>query len=409
MAPAPDSVDVAIVGDGLVGRPLALALAARGWRVAIVDRAPLDRRLPDDPLDERCTALSAASLDWLRSHALWDDDAVAAEPIHTVRVSHRGHFGGTRLSADELGESALGATFENRRFVASLGARLQCDVDAGRIVACHGVGPVAVQERHDAIELSLAGTQADTGSDGVVEQRLRAALLIAADGAASRTRELLGIGARRVDYRQQAILANVAIDREHGGTAHERFTANGPLALLPRPGRRINVVLCAPPEIAGALHDSSDAFWLATLAEHMPRRFAQPVASGPRTSVSLARIEADEQARGRALLLGNAARLLHPVAGQGYNLALRDVAALVAQLGTRAVAAQGLDGAAVARELIVSRRSDQRRTVAATDLLARGFRGHFAPLAQARAAALVALDSVGPARRAFARRAMRGQ
>ena len=398
-------VDVAIVGDGLVGRPLALALVARGWHVALIDRLQGARSTASagldgsrDPLRERCTAISIATRDWLEREGLWDAGAARAESIRSVRVSHRGFFGATRLDADELGERALGATIENTALVASLQPLLDGHAAAGRIVHLEGMAPRGTTLRAGRRCLAL-----ENGA-GEVATGVRARLLVAADGADSRTRELLGIDTRRHDYAQSAVLGTVRLDRDHGGVAIERFTADGPLALLPRPGRHMNLVACADPQRAAMLQGLSDAGWLAELSRLAPGRLGRFVATGPRTVVPLVRIEAQRTHAGRALLLGNAARLLHPVAGQGYNLALRDVAALVRHLDRAAGTDPGAQGEIDAFER--ARRADRQRTVRLTDALARTFRGTFAPLGHARAGGLIALDAIGPARRAFARVAM---
>ena len=410
-------VDIAIVGDGLVGRPLALALAGRGWRVALIDRqvrdparvASRDPTLSIDPLEERCTALSIAARDWLQAEGLWDETAARAESIRRVRVSHRGHFGATRLQADELGEQALGATIENRCLIDSWAASLRTRIESGRIRHVRGAMPRAVSLSGDTRCIDLQDEA------GQALARVRAGLLIAADGAGSRTGELLGIQTTRHDYRQTALLCTVRLDRDHDGLAIERFTAEGPLALLPRPDRHLNVVACLSPERAIALQGLSAAGWLAELNRLAPVRLGRMIAAGPRLAVPLQRIEAQRTQAARALLLGNAARLLHPVAGQGYNLALRDVAALVRLIGPGGPG--GTEGGgpfvtvdpgapALIDAFIAARRPDRRRTVRLTDALARTFRGRFAPLGHARAAGLVALDAIGPARRAFARVAM---
>ena len=415
-------VDVAVVGAGMVGRPLALALARAGLDVALIDRGAPPAGAPE-PLDARCTALAAGTVDWLRAEGLWHPEAARAEPIRRVRVSHRGRFGATRIDAAELGRDALGEVVDNAAFAASLDARLagareaaRGDVHGGGRVRTHGRASVAaVREAPEALGLELraepggadgsggAGDSGDSGgaagslADGA--STLEARLLVVADGAGSTTRGLLGIGTRRVDHDQVAVLGGVALEGDHGGTAHERFTDTGPLALLPRPGRAASYVMCIDPGARGALEALDDAAWLAHLQARFGRRAGRFARAGARAFVPLARVEARATRASRALLVGNAARLLHPVAGQGYNLALRDVAALVDALEG---AADPGDAALLAR-YERARRTDRRRTVALTDALARAFRGRAALPGRLRAAGLVGLDLAGPVRRAFAR------
>ena len=416
-------VDVAIVGGGMIGRPLALALDAIGLRVALIDRGAAPRALefpvpdvpgpgtggPDprtadpDALDARCTALAAGTVDWLRARGAWHPGAARAEPIRRVRVSHRGRFGATRIDAAELGRDALGEVVDNAAFVASLDAALA----RGGVARRDGASVASVRDVPGALELELAGgapagpsdDPPGTGPGAGDASRVTARLLVVADGAGSATRALLGIDTRTVDHDQLAVLGGVALDADHGGTAHERFTDTGPLALLPRPGRAATFVLCADAGERERLHAMDDAAWLEHLQVRFGRRAGRFVRIGARTIVPLARVEAARTRAPRALLLGNAARLLHPVAGQGYNLAVRDVAGLVAALDG---AADPGDADLLAR-YERDRRGDRRRTVAATDALARAFRGRAALPGRLRAAGLVGLDLAGPARRAFAR------
>ncbi len=401
------AVDVTIVGGGLVGRPLALALAAQGARVALIDRAAADdvarvqsdgrsdersAETHDAALDARCTAFSAGSLDWLAAHGLWRADAALAAPIRGVQVSHRGRFGATRIDARELSRDSLGATVDNAAFVASLDPALDA---ADGVQRFDGLTVAAVEPEEGATSLALGLARRPEVRRG----RVRTRLLVVADGAGSSTRGLLGIDVRRTDHDQLAVLGGVALERDHAGIAHERFTASGPLALLPRPGRTMSFVMCIDPEERGAVEALDDAGFLALLQERFGRRLGRFTRTGRRTCVPLQRVEAVSTRGHRALLLGNAARLLHPVAGQGYNLALRDVGALVALLKDKPD--PGADW--LLERFERERRDDRRRTVTLTDGLARTFRGRAALPGRLRAAGLVGLDLAGPARRAFAR------
>ena len=424
--------DIAVVGGGLVGVPLALALAARGWRVALFERRAGPPFVPSDPLDQRCTALSAGSVDWLTRQGLWSRLAADACPIRDVHVSQRGHAGAVRMGASEQGGGALGQVIENRVALAALeplleasavrrftGVRvgtvtldgesivLGCVTDAPNSVA---VPDAQVPEQASAQDAARAAARLslEPPSSGP-PTALRARLVIGVDGVESDVRAALGIGARRVDYDQSAVLGTLRLGRDHGHVAYERFTDGGPLALLPRPARTVSFVECVTPErgrdIAG--FDGTE------LLEHLQRRFGYRLGrflrAGPASVVPLVRVEAERQVAPRAVLLGNAVRLLHPIAGQGYNLALRDVARLVEMLsGDADEVAPGTDPGARERleAFAAERRGDQRRVVAATDLLARTFRGQSRALAGLRALGLVGLDTVSPLRRRFARAAM---
>jgi len=417
--------DIAIVGGGLVGAPLALALAEEGHRVALLERQVTPAPLPTDALDQRCTALSAGSREWLERRGLWSALAEDACPIRTVHVSHRGRFGSTRLTAAEHGVDALGHVVENRRVLVALDVRLTRS-GVRRLV---GVSVERVEPGTDDVRVGYVssatpvGTDAGEGSSNAgAGGTLRARLVVGVDGIDSSVRAALGIGVRRHDYRQSAVLGTLALEREHGHVAHERFTDSGPLALLPRPDRTVSFVECVARTEASRIAGLGEEAFLERLQRRFGRRLGRFVASGPRSVQSLVRIEAERQVGPRTVLLGNAARLLHPVAGQGYNLALRDAAALVTALAPggserglgrrygRAEIPSGTDPGDPARlaAFVAARRADQRRTVALTDTLARVFRGESAALGRLRAFGLVGLDTVSPLRRRFARSAMGG-
>jgi len=398
--------DVAIVGGGLVGAPLALALDAAGLSVALLERRAPPVSVPDDPLDQRCTALSAGSVAWLGSRGLWSALADDACPIERVHVSHRGRFGATRMTAAEEGVAALGHVVENRRVLAAFDARLAASGVrrlAGRALASIEHAGDISRVRHVAADGDAASADHGGGDHDGAGATLSARLVVGVDGTDSAVRAALGIEVRHHDYRQSAVLGTLRLERDHAHVAHERFTDSGPLALLPRPDRIVSFVECVTPEDGERLGGLDDEAYLAHLQARFGRRLGRFVALGPRSVVALSRIEAERQSAPRALLLGNAARLLHPIAGQGYNLALRDVAALVRTLA-RAPADPGED--ALLDAFVAERRADQRRVVALTDTLARTFRGRSATLSHLRALGLVGLDTVTPLRRRFARSAM---
>lgn len=376
--------------------------------------------MPADPLEQRCTALSAGSVRWLEAEGLWSALEADACPIRHVHVSHRGRFGATRLSAAEQGVDALGQVIENRRVLVALDARLAAS-EVRRIggVSVGGVAPDADGVTLHCTSAIAPAEKVETHAvaDAVGARALRARLVIGVDGVDSRVRTALGVGVRRIDYRQSAVLGTLALERDHGNVAHERFTDSGPFALLPRPGRHVSLVECVSPERGRELAALDDTAFLAHLQARFGYRLGRFVASGSRSVVPLARVEATRQVVPRGVLLGNAVRLLHPVAGQGYNLALRDVAALVETLSSPPESARdrvgghaaGVDDPGETRRLesfAASRRADQRRVIALTDALARGFRGENAALSHLRALALVGLDTVSPLRRRFARAAM---
>ena len=405
--------DIVIVGASLVGAPLAHVLASQGWQVVLLDAgkdvsaaAPItiaaadgevsagsaeqDERLA---LQQRCTALSLGTKRWFERHDLWSAVASDAAPIHQVAVSHKGYFGATRLSAHELNEDAVGYVVNNTVLASSILARLaDTSVDHRR-----GARVVSVTHHEDHVQVEVA--------DGAT---VRARLLIAADGVGSVVRESAGIGTTQVDYQQAAVLSMVRLVEPHQNVAHERFTASGPLALLPRTGPYMSVVDCIDPAEQSEVSQLDEAGYLARLQKRFGYRLGRFAAVGPRLIVPLVRIEATAQTAARTVLLGNAVRLLHPVGGQGYNLAMRDVEALAELLERQFHSAAQADPgeAQLLADFVAMRQSDQRQIVRFTDTLARSFRGHAALPGHVRSAALLGLDALTPLRQSFARRTM---
>ncbi len=235
----PIDVDVAVVGAGLVGMPLALALSAKGWSVALLDAGgepgeqsdavSVDEDSRSIALKQRCTALNLGTQQWLLQHDLWKSVAVDACPITRVNVSHKGYFGATRLSADEMRIDALGYVVNNANYITQL-HKLCVTSGVKRLYNARVNGVTQLQ---DAVKLSV-----ENAGD------VHAKLLVAADGITSLVRESTAISTAQVDYDQAAVLGMVELSSAHEGVAHERFTQSGPLALLPRPGQYMSFVDC---------------------------------------------------------------------------------------------------------------------------------------------------------------------
>jgi len=394
MTSADNRSDLVIIGAGLAGLPIALACAQAGWRVHLIDQNAEQDELPSDPLDQRCTAIGQATEGLLRRWALWSHVVDHAEPIHQVHVSQRGHFGAVRLRAEELGVPALGHVIENRHWVRALSAMADTHPN---IRLQRGVSITALDaSAHTEVTITL-----DSGA------AITARLLIAVDGENSRVRDLTGVGDQHIDYEQCALLTTVQISAPHNGCAFERFTATGPLALLPRPNQTMSVVWCLDAKDAQSLRDASAEHCLAQLQHQFGFRLGRFTAMGAKTVLPLYRREALAQVGTRTVLLGNAARLLHPVAGQGFNLALRDVAALLDVIGQQTDSVGSDPGAAAGLHAFAqSRQRDQQGVVRLTDTLARAFRGRARTAGHLRALGLMGLDSIEPARTRFAQTAM---
>lgn len=374
--------DVVIVGGGLVGASLAVALAPSGRRVALVEVAPPPRSAP--AWDERTIALNVASQRIYERLGLWPALQPEATPIVATHISERGRFGVTRFTAQEAGEAALGWNVPVRAVGAALWDALQRLPDVA--VLC----PARVTS------LAVGDDAAELGGEGFAP--LRAALVVACDGAQSAIRGLLGIGAQERDYAQTAIVGAVHAERPHRGVAYERFTPDGPIAILPRL-QRCALVWTVPTEKAARLLALDDAGFLAQLQDGFGHRLGRFLETGRRNGHPLARVLSDRLTAPRVIFAGNAAQTLHPIAAQGFNLGLRDVATVAELAGAAAD-----PGAPEVLEQYERRRRDERDTVAGfTDRLVRLFSNALPGLSAARHLGLLALDLLPPVKDAVMR------
>jgi 2-octaprenyl-6-methoxyphenol hydroxylase len=388
--PGPDC-DVAIVGGGLVGASLALALAELPLRVTLVEAA-----LPGSPgqpsFDTRTTALSNGSRRILEGLGVWTEIARSATPITRIHVSERGRFGSATLDAADEGLAALGYVVENRAIGAALWRRL----DAAPRVSLVAPATVTGAATHaDRVTLDLDGAAGPA--------RVEARLAVAADGANSLVRRESGIGASRREYDQVAVITTVAPERLHGNVAYERFTPEGPIAMLPVANGRVGVVYTLAPEAGAAVLALDDAAFAAHLQQAFGWRLGRLRSPGPRHAYPLALTRAESQSAPRLAVVGNAAQGLHPIAGQGFNLGLRDAATL-AEVVALAGADPGAPG--VLAEYVDWRAADRRALIAFTDGLVRLFASPLAPLAAARNLGLVLFDLCPPAKSAMSRLAL---
>ncbi len=386
--------DVVIVGGGLVGASLCVALAEQPLKVALIEAIPFTAR--DQPsYDDRPTALALGSQRVFARWGLWDALAAAATPIRRVHVSETGRFGVTRLQAEEYDVPALGYVVENRRIGEALAARLQAISNLQLFLPArfHALHQAANQVR---LEIEYGGSR----------KGLTARLLIGADGANSRVREALGIAAETRDYAQTAVIANVTPERPHQGVAYERFTPNGPIALLPMTEGRCKLVWTHPSAAAAARMQQTDGRFRADLQEAFGHRLGRFLKTGARVAYPLQRVLSREQARGRCLLIGNAAHSLHPVAAQGFNLSLRDVVTLAVTLAEALHAGTDPGSAELLQRYLKQRRGDQTQVSRFTDSLVRFFSSDLPGLGTTRSLGLLGLDLAPPLKRAFALRNM---
>ena len=402
MSTAPD-FDVVIAGGGMVGASLACALA-QFCRVAVVESFPLNASAAAAPVyrpsfDARSTALSLSSVAFLEGIGLWSAVTRHAEPIRHIHVSDQGRFGSTRMDAADEGLEALGYIVENHW----LGAVL------------HG----ALRERPNLRLIAPASVESVTAVDGGAQLRLRvgdetrslhAGLAVIADGARSALAARLGIDSEERNYGQTAVIANIAHAAPHAGRAFERFCDSGPLAMLPltraEDGRsRSALVWVKETADAAEILALDERAFLRRLQPAFGYRLGRLLAAGNRASYSLALVQAAEQVRAGIVVLGNAAHTLHPVAGQGFNLSLRDVAALVGVLRTAHTSGERPGDLRTLQAYADSRQADHSRTIGFSDWLPRIFGSGMLPVAAARGMGLVSLELLPAARSLLVRKA----
>ena len=387
--------DLAIVGGGRVGASLAAALRHTPLRIALIEaHAPDSAAQPS--FDERTTALGNASRRIFEGLGVWDALAPHAAAITDIHVSDAGHFGFARLAARDFGQAALGYVVPNRVLGRTLWTSLR---SASHL---HMYVPARLQSMQvDATQVRLVLQTADA------PVQLTSRLVVAADGAHSLVRTAVGLAAQVDDYGQVAIVAGLRTDRANDGVAYERFTAAGPMALLPLsvpdPGHWRTLVWAARPDEAQRLMELGEAQFLAEWQQAFGWRAGRALQIGTRSRYPLALSRSQGQVAPRTLLLGNAAQTLHPVAGQGFNLGLRDVADLAGVLAPAAVASADPGDPGLLAQYAALRREDREGVIGFTDTLVRMFSSSHPLIAAARDAGLLLFDVLPPAKRALSR------
>jgi 2-octaprenyl-6-methoxyphenol hydroxylase len=377
-------VDVAIVGGGMVGASLALALKDVGVSVLLIEGvAPDSSSQPS--FDDRTTALGNASRRILTSLGVWDAIAPRAAPIRTIHVSDAGRFGFARLRAEEQSIEAFGYVVSNRVMGAALWTQLQ---------SVTGI-TLRVPAKAERIEIDDAGVTL-----AVAGESFRARLVVAADGSHSAVRAAADIDAGVEDYDQVAVVTNVSTDRPHDGTAFERFTPAGPLAVLPLYDGSYGVVWSSRPDDAARVMSFDDNTYLQELQACFGWRAGKFVRVGRRASYPLKLTRASTTIATRTVLIGNAAQALHPVAGQGFNLGLRDAAMLAEVIAN----AEGDVGSSeVLQRYSEWREVDRSGVIRFTDGLVKLFASSRPGVGLLRNLGLLMFDLTPPAKSALAR------
>ena len=397
--------DITVIGGGLAGASLACALADTGLSIALVEAVRFDTPA-DEPTDEpkvdnmraRTTAIAWGTRALFEQLGLWSAMSADAAPIERLHVSQQGAFGRVRVDAADYDLPALGYVLPNTALITALRERL-----AG-LAGVEIIAPArfeALRQADGAVEIDIAR------DDGAMETR-STRLVIGADGARSSVREALGIGARVDDYAQRALVTVIEPERAHGGCAFERFTPDGPVALLPRTPTSCAAVWTLPSETAERRVAADEADFTAALQAAFGQRLGRLALAGPRGSYPLARVLAERAYGIRALLIGNAGHALHPAAAQGFNLAIRDALVFAAMLRERRAADPDFDpgDADLLAAWAEARRPDQHRVANFTDAIVRVFSNRVPGLGAARAAGLFGLSLAPGLRDDMARRSM---
>lgn len=393
MSAATDNFDVIIIGGGTIGQTLAAMLQALPLRIAIVEAKPLSNT--HSPFAQRPIALSHASQVIFSTLGWWQDIAAAAMPISTIHVSERGQFGSTVVHAAEQGVPALGyvsAAYHIENVISNKAASLTN-------VTWLRPATLGSAELHDSQwQVSVAS---ETGS-----RTLHAPLLIGADGRQSSLRQCLHIDVISKDYDQVALITTVGLQRPHEQIAYERFTAQGPMGLLPMCAQRAGLVWSMTPAQAEQFCQLDETQFLKQLQETFGYRSGRFTQAGPRLTFPLSLVAAEQVAQRGAILVGDAAQGLHPVAGQGLNLGMRDIAILAELIRDHCRAHEHLCVDALWQEYAQARANDRQRTMLFSDFVSRIFVPQLKGLSLLRDMGLCAIDLIPPFKRRFVRQNM---
>ncbi len=389
--------DIIIAGGGMIGTSLGLALAPLNLKIAVVE-AVARAAVQQPSFDDRSTALSRSSQRMFAAMGLWPEIVAASTPIKSIHVSEKGRFGFSHIDAAQQKVEALGYVVINR----VLGQVLQdalVEVD-GLDLICPGT----------ITALDSTDNQVDVTIDAAGKPRLLSCkLLVAADGANSTVRDMIGISATRAEYGQWAVIGNVLPSMPPDNRAFERFTDTGPVALLPVADDRAGFVWMLSPDNAKKMLSLTDAEFTARLQDTFGYRLGRFSKVGKRAAYPLALTKANGLTARRSVVVGNAAHGLHPVAAQGFNLGMRDVATLcdcIADARAEQGVAFDCGDTAILENYAQWRRDDQSKVVRFTDGIVRLFADTRLPVRALRNLGMLAFDMIPGVRRVFAKHTM---
>ena len=381
--------DITIIGAGAVGSCLAYALSKIGFSVALIEKTAVSAE-QQPAFDERHLGFSRSTKVALQGLGLWQAMSAQAVDVSRIHVSSKGQFGSVVLDAEDEGLESLGYVLSAREIGRVLHEAIaQCENI--HVYAPAKLVSATVSKQSAVIELQHDGKSLTLETD----------LLVGADGAQSQVRELFDIGVTRWEYEQSAVIANLDVNSLPTGIAYERFIKDGAIALLPRSTSGYAAVCSVVDAEADRLMAMSDDDFVSYMQSNMGGRLSRITAVGQRYRFPLALVRAKEAVRDRLVLIGNAAHYIHPVAAQGFNLSMRDVAALVEVLGK--ARAEGIQPGSlqILEDYAQWRKQDEHIMVAFTDSLIRLFGNPLLPIAMFRQKGLLALRYMTPLRKLF--------
>ena len=386
--------DILIVGGGMVGASLAIALQGQGLKIGLVEAHPLGD--PGQPgYDDRALALSYGSQRIFQAIELWPAIQPHTNPIETIHISDRGHIGSTRLQAAQHQVPALGYVIPAKTLGTLLITRLMDCTDVNIIAPAEVTG---LNHQADQVELHI-------NREGQ-PQTLTATLLIAADGSNSYIRRTLKIPTTEQDYQQTAIVANITPGQPHANTAYQRFTDTGPVALLPLRAGHCTLIWTVHTEQQAEIMAYDEATFIAAYQARFGYRLGHFQRVGKRHSYPLTIKQAKQTIATRTAIIGNAAHTLHPIAGQGFNLGLGDVAALVEVICEAQHTGEDIGSSDTLHRYQNWRLAEQQQVAQATDGLVRLFTNPLRSIQWARNLGMIAFNQMPSAKRALARAAM---
>lgn len=387
--------DVVIAGGGMIGTSLALALAPLDLRIAVVEAVEASATVQPS-FDDRSTALSRSTQRMFEAMGLWPDIVAASTPIRHIHVSDKGRFGFSHIDAKEQNVEALGYVVINR----VLGDVLRTAVASAQNIDVRC--PARIVDVELAEDRAAASVE---GPDGR-RQVLTARLLVAADGANSSVRDMIGIAADQSHYGQHAVIGNLLPEKSMRNVAYERFTDAGPLALLPIADNRAAFIWTVSESDANRIMSLEDAAFCAELQAQFGFRLGRFSKIGKRAAYPLVLSKATRLTATRSVVVGNAAHGLHPVAAQGFNLGLRDVASLCDCIADCIADGGDIGDGAILDAYSAWRADDQKKLVRFTDGLVRLFGSRKPPIRVLRNIGMLGFDLIPGVRSEFARQTM---